>query len=83
MYKRQLHELEDHVEHLDLGNRDVSTVGGYLTSLIGRIPESGETIQLEDFRATILEADERTVRQVQFLRAKPKEIRAAGFESSN
>ncbi len=78
-----LHELEDHVEHLDLGNRDVSTVGGYLTSLIGRIPESGETIQLEDFRATILEADERTVRQVQFLRAKPKEIRAAGFESSN
>ena len=78
-----LHELEDHVEQLDLEDRDVSTVGGYLTSLIGRIPESGETIELEDFRATILEADERTVRQVQFLRAKPKEIRAAGFESSN
>lgn len=78
-----LHELEDHVEHLDLQDRDVSTVGGYLTSLIGRIPESGEIIELEGFRATILQADERTVRQVQFLRVEPEEIEAGVFENSS
>jgi len=71
-----LHELEDHVEQLDLEDRDVSTVGGYLTSLIGRIPESDETIELGGFRAVILQADERTVRQVRFDRIELEEVEA-------
>ena len=65
-----LHELEDHVDQLDLEDRDVSTIGGYLTSIAGRILEPGEVIQLDGYRVTIVEADERSIRQVQFLRVE-------------
>ena len=63
-----LHELEDHVDQLDLEDRDVSTIGGYLTSIAGRTLEPGEVNQLDGYRVTIVEADERSIRQVQFLR---------------
>ena len=65
-----LHELEDHLDQLDLEDRDVSTVGGYLTSIAGRILEEGEVIELDGYRVTIVEADERSIRQVQFLRVE-------------
>jgi magnesium and cobalt transporter len=76
-----LHELEDHVDQLDLENRDVSTVGGFLTSIAGRIPEPGEIIELDGYRATILEADERSIRQVQFLRVERQTANSESTEA--
>ncbi len=68
-----LHELTDEVEGLDLENRDVSTVGGYITSVAGRIPEPGETITLKGYQASIIEADERSVQKIHFTKVESEE----------
>ncbi|MCF6311310.1 MAG: hemolysin family protein [Verrucomicrobiales bacterium] len=62
-----LHELGVQTD-LDLENPDVSTVGGYVTHLAGRLPEKGEQIRVENYQALITDADERSVREVQFTR---------------
>tara|TARA_R110000850_G_scaffold10259_10_gene36844 strand:+ start:2689 stop:4131 length:1443 start_codon:yes stop_codon:yes gene_type:complete len=77
-----LHELADQVVELDLDNSDVSTVGGYLTSLVGRIPESGEIISIEGYQATVLKADERTVQQIKFTKSPDQQVmKEAGSHS--
>ncbi|HQW30396.1 MAG TPA: transporter associated domain-containing protein, partial [Verrucomicrobiales bacterium] len=63
-----LHELADQVEDLDLEDPSVSTIGGYLTSLLGRIPEPGESAEIEGFLAEVLKADDRIVREIRFTR---------------
>ncbi len=63
-----LHELADHVEELDLDDPDVSTVGGYITSQLGRIPDIGENLQIENYLVEILNADDRTVQEVKFVK---------------
>ena len=35
---------------------DYDTVGGYVVTTLGRIPEAGEAIELDDAKLTILEA---------------------------
>ncbi len=69
-----LHELADLVEDLDLDDPQVSTVGGYLTSLIGHLPEVGETAMVEGFLAEILKSDERTVQEIKFTRVEDEDI---------
>lgn len=64
-----LHELSTHVGELVLEDPDVSTVGGYITSVLGRFPEVGETLQIEGFEAKIVSADERTVGAIRFKRS--------------
>lgn len=63
-----LHELQDRVDDLPLDDPDVSTIGGFLTNLMGRIPESGETAPVGDYQATIVESDERAVQVIRFER---------------
>lgn len=63
-----LHELADQVEDLDLDDPAVSTIGGYLTSLLGRIPEPGETAEIEGFLAEVIKADDRIVHEIRFTR---------------
>lgn len=64
-----LHELSDEVPELSLEAADVSTVGGYLTSVLGRLPEQGETAEVGGYTAEIMEADERSIQQVRFVRS--------------
>ncbi len=40
---------------------DNVTIGGYITSHLGRIPQSGETVELDEFSAEIIKADERKI----------------------
>jgi CBS domain containing-hemolysin-like protein len=63
-----IHEVEDQVGDLTLEDPDVSTIGGFLTNLLGRIPESGETVPVGIYQATIVESDERTIQEIRFER---------------
>jgi CBS domain containing-hemolysin-like protein len=63
-----LYELNDLVG-LELESADVSTVGGYVTHLIGHLPKEGEQTQIEDYQVTIMKTDGRRVVQLRFKRA--------------
>ena len=78
-----LYELHD-IAGLDLESADVSTVGGYVTHLIGHLPKQGETVRIEDYTVTITQTDGRRVGQVHFKRlpdAGKKATPAKGRES--
>lgn len=72
-----LHELSDEVGDLDLEDPNVSTVGGYIISQLGRIPEPGETTEVEGYEAKIVSADERTVQQIHFTQIEEEESELA------
>lgn len=64
-----LHELADEVPDLELEKSpDVATVGGYLTGLVGRLPDKGDSAVIEGYRAEVVDADERTVHAIRFTR---------------
>jgi CBS domain containing-hemolysin-like protein len=62
-----LYELHD-LAGLELESSDVSTIGGYVTHLIGHLPKQGERVRIEDFEVTITQTDGRRVGQVYFKR---------------
>lgn len=62
-----LYELNEMLG-LDLESDDVSTVGGYVTQLIGHLPQGGEKARIEDFEITVTKADGRRVHEVHFKR---------------
>jgi CBS domain containing-hemolysin-like protein len=64
-----LYELNDMLS-LELESSEVSTVGGYITQLIGHLPVVGDKAILEDFEATVTKADGRRVIEVNFKRIK-------------
>jgi CBS domain containing-hemolysin-like protein len=68
-----LHELAEETG-LTFDSPDVSTVGGYVTHLIGHLPEAGETTVVENYEVTVTEADERSVGEVKFRRIPELEI---------
>lgn len=60
-----LYELQD-LAGLELESSDVSTVGGYVTHLLGHLPKQGEQVRIDDYEVTITQTDGRRVVQVQF-----------------
>lgn len=62
-----IYELNDMLG-LELESADVSTVGGYITQLIGHLPRGGEKTRVEDFEVTVTKADGRRVQEVLFKR---------------
>ena len=62
-----LHALADHAD-LELENNDVSTIGGLITQKLGHVPRSGESLEIEDYLATVTKTDGRRVVQVHFKR---------------
>ncbi len=62
-----LHELNEMLG-LELESTEVSTVGGYVTQLIGHLPKTGEKARIEDFDAVVTKADGRRVLEVHFKR---------------
>lgn len=62
-----LYELKD-LAGLDLEDEDVSTVGGYVTHVIGHLPKTGEIARIEDYDVTVTKADSRRVVQLHFKR---------------
>lgn len=62
-----LYELQD-LAGLEVESADVSTVGGYVTHLLGHLPKLGERVRIEDYEVTITQTDGRRVGQVHFKR---------------
>lgn len=60
-----LYELRD-LADIDLENSDVSTVGGYVTHLLGHLPRQGEQVPIEDYVVTVSQTDGRRVGQLHF-----------------
>src|SRR5450432_284941 len=60
-----LYELRD-IAGLELENSDVSTVGGYVTHLLGHLPKQGEQVPIEDYIVTVSQTDGRRVGQLHF-----------------
>ncbi|MGB8355095.1 MAG: hemolysin family protein [Chthoniobacteraceae bacterium] len=60
-----LYEMND-LAGLDLESADVSTIGGYVTHLIGHLPKQGEQTQIENFLVTIAQTDGRRILQLHF-----------------
>ena len=60
-----LYELNDLVQ-LDLESPDVSTIGGYVTHLLGHLPKTGEQITIDNYVVTVSQSDARRVKQLHF-----------------
>jgi CBS domain containing-hemolysin-like protein len=60
-----LYELND-LAKLELESPDVSTVGGYVTHLLGHLPKTGEQVRIDNYVVTVSQADNRRVKQLHF-----------------
>jgi Mg2+/Co2+ transporter CorC len=49
-----------------LESADVSTIGGYVTHLLGHLPKPGEHVQIDNYLVTISQSDGRSVQQLHF-----------------
>ena len=60
-----LYELRD-LAGLELESSDVSTIGGYVTHLLGHLPKQGEQVRIDNYLVTISQTDGRRVGQLHF-----------------
>ncbi len=72
-----LYELNDLTE-LDLSNSEVSTVGGYITQLLGHLPRQGEQARVGDYLVTVTKTDGRRIDLLHFKRSLGTESSTAG-----
>ena len=70
-----LYELQD-LAGLTLESSDVSTLGGYVTHLLGHLPKQGEQVKIENYLVTVVQADSRRVRQLHFKKLAPQPEKA-------
>ena len=49
---------------LSATHESIDTLGGFIYSQLGRVPEQGESIQFKDWRFTVLSVDSRRIEQV-------------------
>lgn len=63
-----LYEMCD-LAGLELESSEVSTIGGYVTHLIGHLPKQGEQTQIEDYLVTITQTDGRRILKLNFKKA--------------
>jgi CBS domain containing-hemolysin-like protein len=62
-----LYELND-LAKLELESADVSTIGGYITHLLGHLPKQGEQLEIDNYLVTVSQTDGRRVGQLHFRR---------------
>src|ERR1700736_375770 len=67
-----LYELND-LAKLELESSDVSTVGGYVTHLLGHLPKQGEQVKIDNYLVTVSQTDARRVKQLHFRKLKEAE----------
>ena len=60
-----LYELND-LAKLDLESPDVSTIGGYVTHLLGHLPKTGEQVKIDNYLVTVSQANNRRINQLHF-----------------
>src|SRR5215510_5687170 len=75
-----LYELNE-LAKLDLESPDVSTIGGYVTHLLGHLPKTGEQVKIDNYLVTVSQTDARRVKQLHFKKladTKPATVPASG-----
>ncbi|MDQ2659176.1 MAG: hemolysin family protein, partial [Verrucomicrobiota bacterium] len=77
-----LYELQDMVG-LTLESADVSTIGGYVTHLLGHLPALQEQVRIEDYLVTITKTDGRRVEELHFQRVPEATAEEAKTEKSD
>ena len=60
-----LYELNE-LARLELESADVSTIGGYVTHLLGHLPKQGEQVKIGNYLVTVSQTDGRRVTQLHF-----------------
>ncbi len=60
-----LYQLND-LAKLELESADVSTIGGYVTHLLGHLPKQGEQVKIDNYLVTVSQTDARRIRQLHF-----------------
>ena len=75
-----LYELRD-LAGLELESADVSTIGGYVTHLLGHLPKQGEQVRIENYLVTISHTDGRRVGQLHFRKVSDAETTEAAKKS--
>jgi CBS domain containing-hemolysin-like protein len=75
-----LYELRD-LAGLELESADVSTIGGYVTHLLGHLPKQGEQVRIDDYLVTISQTDGRRVGQLHFRKLNDAETSGAAKKS--
>ncbi len=71
-----LYELNE-LAGLELESPDVSTIGGYVTHLLGHLPKQGEQVRIDSYLVTVSQTDARRVKQLHFKKTadvKPVEV---------
>lgn len=71
-----LYELAEEFK-MDVESEEVTTIGGYVTHLLGHLPKVGEKVTIEEYEVTTTKADMRRVLQLHFKR-RPKADPDAG-----
>ena len=66
--------LETILEDFDLDASEVTTIGGYITQQLERLPEPGETVRIQGYEAKVTSTDGRRVGQVHLRRLSAMEI---------
>lgn len=54
--------------------KDLNTVGGFITDLLGHLPRKGETVTYEHLKFTVLSATSRKVERIQVQRSLPTQV---------
>jgi CBS domain containing-hemolysin-like protein len=75
-----LYELHD-LAALELESADVSTIGGYVTHLLGHLPKQGEQVRIDNYLVTISQTDGRRVGQLHFRKLGEAETSGAPKKS--
>jgi|UniRef100_UPI0037841A54 CBS domain containing-hemolysin-like protein len=76
-----LYELADQTG-IDLESDEVTTIGGYVTHLLGHLPKVGEKVTIEDYEVTTTKADLRRVLQLHFKRLSSVADEAAAADGT-
>jgi len=71
-----LYELVEHAG-LEIESDEVTTIGGYVTHLLGHLPKVGEKVTVKGYEITTTKADLRRVQQLNFRRMTKAEAEAA------
>ena len=71
-----LYELND-LAKLELESADVSTIGGYVTHLLGHLPKQGEQVKIDGYSVTVTQTDARRVKQLHFRKVEEPKLTEA------
>lgn len=77
-----LYELAEKVG-LEIESEEVTTIGGYVTHLLGHLPKVGEQVIIEDYEVTTSKASPRRVEQLHFKKRPQEEGSDAEDSTSN